>query len=55
MEFVDEGNQLHCHIAFGKVKRKPTDYIEATITRDGEPVSELKGTYLGIKLLNTTA
>ena len=49
MEFVDEENKLYCNLAFGKVRRKPTDYIEATITKDGETVSQIKGTYLGIK------
>jgi len=47
MEFTDEANKIHCLIQFGKVKKRPTDYIEGTITVNGEPVSQMTGTYLG--------
>jgi len=47
LEFTDEGNGIYCKIELGKVKKRPTDYIEGTITVNGEPVSKLTGTYLG--------
>jgi len=47
MEFVDEDNKIYCDIQFGKVKKRPADYIEGVITVDGEPVSTVKGTYMG--------
>ena len=47
MEFVDKENNIYCNISFGKVKKRPTDYIEGTITVNGEPVSQITGTYLG--------
>jgi len=47
MEFSDEGNKIYCNIAFGKVKKKPSDYIEGTIFVNGEPMSKITGTYLG--------
>jgi len=48
LEFTDEGNGIYCKIELGKVKKRPSDYIEGTITVNGEPVSKLTGTYLGI-------
>jgi hypothetical protein len=47
LEFTDEGNGIYCKIELGKVKKRPSDYIEGTITVNGEPVSKLTGTYLG--------
>lgn len=47
MEFTDEANKISCIIELGKVKKRPTDYIEAVITVNGQPVSKLTGTYLG--------
>jgi hypothetical protein len=47
MEFVDEKNRIRCNIAFGKVKKKPSDYIEGIITVKGQPESHIRGTYLG--------
>jgi len=47
MELKDEANGIYCNIAFGKVKKKPSDYIEGTIFVKGEPVSQITGTYLG--------
>jgi len=47
MEFIDEENRIHCNIQFGKVKKRPSDYIEGVITVNGEPVSTVRGTYMG--------
>lgn len=47
MEFNDGANKIYCNISFGKVKKRPTDYIEGTIFVNGEPVSQITGTYLG--------
>lgn len=48
MEFVDEENKIRCHIEFGKVKKRPSDYIEGSIFVNEKPVSQIRGTYMGI-------
>jgi len=47
MEFTDIENKIYCKLAFGGVKKKPTDYIDAQILVDNKPVCSIKGTYLG--------
>lgn len=48
MVFIDEANQLECIVTFGKVKGKPTDYVDGMIIRNGtQLISKLSGTYLG--------
>jgi len=48
MIFLDEANQLECIVTFGKVKGKPSDYVEGLIIRNGTTlISKLSGTYLG--------
>jgi len=47
MEFNDKKNQISCELRFGKVKKRPTDYIEGEIKVNGQIVSRISGTYLG--------
>jgi len=47
MEFVDTENDIYCKISFGGVKKKPSDYIDGTITVNGKAVSTISGTCLG--------
>lgn len=45
--FHDKKNDIKAEIAFGKVKKRPTDYFASTITQKGKPVSSFAGTYCG--------
>jgi len=47
MEFVDKVNDIRCELKFGKVKKKPSDYLEGEIKVKGQVVSKITGTYLG--------
>lgn len=43
----DELNDIKCEIKYGKVKKRPSDYIAGSITQKGKSVSKFDGTYCG--------
>jgi len=47
LTFTDLANQIEVNIRFGKVKRKPTDYLTGTILKDGIECGKIYGSYMG--------
>ncbi|KAL4471196.1 hypothetical protein ABPG72_007563 [Tetrahymena utriculariae] len=47
LTFVDQKNSLVGTVVIGKVKKKPTDYLEGQITQNGQIVSQISGSYMG--------
>jgi len=47
IEFLDGINELKSTIQFGKVKKKPSDYFEGSITHRDKKVCSVAGSYLG--------
>ena len=47
LNFIDTKNNIEASVVFGKVKKKPTDYVEGEIKLNGQVVSKIYGSYLG--------
>lgn len=45
--FVDKKNDVKAEIVFGKVKKRPTDFFEGTITKGGKAACTFDGSYCG--------
>lgn len=45
--FSDTQNQLEAVMTLGKVKKRPTDYVEAEIKQSGKIASKMYGSYMG--------
>jgi len=46
LTFIDEKNGLVGTVVLGKVKKKPSDYFEGDIKRNGQPISKIYGSYM---------
>lgn len=47
MTFEDKTFGFYAEIMLGKIKKKPTDYFDGNIVKDGKVCSKIYGTYLG--------
>lgn len=47
IQFVDKANDIVCTLKIGKVKKRPTDFLEGEIKVTGKVVSRVFGSYLG--------
>jgi len=47
INFRDEANQIVAYLTIGKVKKKPTDYVEGEIKKAGKLSGKLYGSYMG--------
>jgi len=47
MNFIDVKNNLRGEVAIGKVKKRPSDYIDGFIYSNDKPVSTVYGSYMG--------
>ncbi len=45
--FKDIKNNIETTVKFGKVKKRPTDYFEGEILKNGKKASKFDGTYCG--------
>lgn len=47
MTFEDKTFGYKAEIKLGKIKKKPSDYFDGNIVKDGKSCSKIYGTYLG--------
>jgi hypothetical protein len=47
MSFEDKTFGYTAEVVLGKLKKKPTDYFDGNIVKDGKICSKIYGTYLG--------
>jgi hypothetical protein len=45
--FKDEANQILASMTIGKVKKKPTDYVDGDIKKAGKICGKIYGSYMG--------